>query len=155
MHRSLTELFTKDGQLRTDADEVLKGLQIDSAKAPSDRQKASISKVLTLIDSGVDKAEAIKQVMEGGAIAVKSFPELVKSNDNVDPAILDVAIAGLQQRTQQNLLETIANTMDTLPGAISGSVQQTLCASLQDKAFVDDTNAKIKAMLKDRYGVTC
>jgi hypothetical protein len=154
MHKSLTELLSKDGQLRPDADDILKGLQIDPAKAPIERQKTSIAKVLPLIDSGIEKGEAIKQASDGGAIAVKAFPELVQAN-NVDPAILNVAIAGLQQRTQQNLLETIANALDTVPGAIAGRVQQSLCASPQEKSFVEDTNAKIKAMLSQRYGVQC
>lgn len=155
MNKSLKEILTKDNQLRPDAPEILKSLGIDQEKQPSDRQRNSILKAIALLDSGVDKSEAYAQANQEQfpALVVSSPSEIALPENGVDQAILDVAIAGLQARTQQGLLDTISRTLDTMPPAIANSAQRSLCASLQDKTFVDDTNAKIKAMLSERFGL--
>lgn len=155
MNKSLKEILTKDNQLRQDAPDILKSLDIDQDKQPNDRQRNSILKAIALLDSGVDKSEAYAQAKQEQfpALVVSAPSEIALPENGVDQAILDVAIAGLQARTQQGLLDTISRTLDTMPPAIANSAQHSLCASLQDRKFVDDTNAKIRAMLTERYGL--
>jgi hypothetical protein len=155
MHKSIKDLLTKDNQLRPDAEDILKSLSISPDKSPIDRQRNAIAQTLALLDSGVPNAEAYAQVLsdQRSALAVSAPSEIVSPENNVDQSILNVAISGLQQRTQQGLLETISQVMETVPPSIAGSVQRSLCDSLEEPAFVADTNAKIKAMLAEKYGL--
>jgi hypothetical protein len=155
MHKSIKDLLTKDNQLRSDAIDILKDLEIPDDRIPLERQKNEILKTISLIDSGITKNEAIATVKQSqrSDLAVSASTEIVSPENNVDQSILNVAISGLQQRTQQGLLETISQVMETVPPSIAGSVQRSLCDSLEEPAFVADTNAKIKAMLAEKYGL--
>jgi hypothetical protein len=165
MHKSLTELLSKDGNLLSVAEDVLTGLEIkDRDKPPSDSQKKLIIRTLALIDSGRLAPDAMKQAKAESypqtapsAIAVSdkgAMAQVAQEVANrVDPELMQVAQAGLRKLRQEEMLGGMRRALTVYPAAIGSHVDQAMLASIQDKSFVDETCGLIRDMLSKEFGL--
>ncbi|MGL6337714.1 MAG: hypothetical protein ACRC80_01080 [Waterburya sp.] len=155
MHKSIKDLLTKDNQLRNDSGDILKGLGIPDDKSLTERQKTTLLKTIALLDSGIQMSDACRQAQEAQmpVLVVASPSEIVLPANNVDPAILDLAVAELKKREQEACVETIVNVIEHVPNATARHIEEYLLASRSDPKYVEDTTNKIKAKLAERFGI--
>lgn len=158
MHKSYTDIFSKDGSIRPIVDEVLNGLGVkDKEKALSESNKKSITRVLNLIDSGMGVPEAIKQAKEelypqsANAIAVVDKLEngtlaqaVQDTAQAIDPDTMNLAKSTFQQRAQEEIVGSVVETLTVYPPAIGDNVQREMLGALREPSFVSETNDKIK-----------
>jgi hypothetical protein len=156
MHKSYVDIFSKDNSVRPIADEVLNGLGVkDRDKSLSESNKKLITRVLNLVDSGMGVPESVRQAKEEGypqvatAIAVVdqkgTLAQAIQDVDEVlDPDTKNLANSTFQQRTQEEIVGAVVETLTVYPPEIGNNVQRGMLGSLRDPSFVSETNNKIK-----------
>lgn len=157
MHKSISDLFNKDGSQRPGTDEILNGLNVKDREKPlTESNKKLVNRVLNLIDSGTPTPDAIKQAKEevypqsASAIAVVeaepgSLAQVTHdAARSIDPETMNLAKATFQQESQREMIGAVVESITVYPPAIGDSVRGEMLESLKDPAFVAETNAKIK-----------
>lgn len=158
MHKSYTDILSKDGSVRPIADEVLSGLGIkDKDKPLSESNKKLITRVLNFVDSGMGIPESVKQAKEevypqaANAIAVLDGQEkgnlaqvVQDTAQAIDPDTMNLAKSTFQQRAQEEIIGSVVETLTVYPPAIGDNVQREMLGALREPSFVSETNDKIK-----------
>lgn len=161
MHKSITELLTKDGKIRPISEEVLAGLNINDREKPlTESNKKAIAKVLSLVDSGTAVKDAINQAKAESYPQPASAITVTDSKgglthiaqevaESVDTQTLDAAIKPFQHNVQAAMVGAVVDTMTNGPGVVSNYVQGQMYESLKDPDFVKETNRLLQEAITE------